>query len=127
MKQQRNNSSPRLLIWALALGIASASWAGEKKCPFAGSPEAPARIPLVTRDNAAPVPAAGVSAAGTTTTADQIATPSEDTTDILTMKQRYGHDPTGVRARLGMCRKGRYGHGKGRHRHFRGGNRWKTE
>ncbi len=63
------------------------------------------------------------------TVSETTAAPSEETADILTMKQRYGHDPTGVRARLGMCRRGqgRHGHGGGRHRQFRGGNRWQGE
>ena len=48
----------------------------------------------------------------------------EEKADIRAMKQRYGQDPTGVRARLGMCRGGKGGQGGGPHRRFRGGNRW---
>ncbi len=38
--------------------------------------------------------------------------------DLQTLRQRYRHDPTGVRARLGMCRRGQgggYGPHGGRH------------
>lgn len=49
--------------------------------------------------------------------------------DIQVLKERYGQDPTGVRARLGMCRRGPGGQGmhrgqNGHHRHWRGGERW---
>ncbi len=37
--------------------------------------------------------------------------PSAET--LPTLRQRYGRDATGVRARLGMCRRGHGGHGKG--------------
>jgi hypothetical protein len=37
--------------------------------------------------------------------------PSAETLPAL--RQRYGRDATGVRARLGMCRRGHGGHGKG--------------
>lgn len=46
----------------------------------------------------------------------QADTDNED--DLHTLRQRYRHDPTGVRARLGMCRRGQgggYGPHGGRH------------
>lgn len=43
--------------------------------------------------------------------------------DVQSLKQRYPHDPTGVRARLCMCRRGEQGHDGRRHR-FHGGQRW---
>jgi len=41
--------------------------------------------------------------------------PSDPSAEALpTLRQRYGRDATGVRARLGMCRRGHGGgHGKG--------------
>jgi hypothetical protein len=39
------------------------------------------------------------------------------------LKHRYPQDPTGARARLGMCRGGEHGQG-GRHRHLHGGPWW---
>lgn len=47
--------------------------------------------------------------------------------DLQTLKQRYLHDPTGVRARLGMCRRGQDGHGPhrgGQQRRHRGAEPW---
>jgi len=52
---------------------------------------------------------------------------TEETVDIQTLKQRYNRDSTGVRARLGMCCKGKGGHGGGRHRHHRGGEQWNNQ
>lgn len=41
--------------------------------------------------------------------------PSMETSeDLPTLRQRYGQDATGVRARLGMCRHGHGGHGQWR-------------
>lgn len=58
----------------------------------------------------------------------QVGTPEKkEGADILTMKQRYRQDPTGVRARLGLCRKGKGGPGNGPPGGFRGGKRWDTE
>ncbi len=47
--------------------------------------------------------------------------PPEETVDMRTLREQYRQDPTGVRARLGMCRRGQGGHGGGHHRHYRGG------
>jgi hypothetical protein len=52
---------------------------------------------------------------------------TEETVDIQTLKQRYNQDSTGVRARLGMCCKGKGGHGGGRHRRHRGGEQWNNQ
>ncbi|ADW17208.1 hypothetical protein Despr_1036 [Desulfobulbus propionicus DSM 2032] len=58
--------------------------------------------------------------------------PSESQENIHVLKQRYGQDPTGVRARLGLCRRGHHG-GHGMHRgqacpqqRYRGGERWRS-
>jgi hypothetical protein len=50
---------------------------------------------------------------------------TEETNELQTLKQRYNKDSTGVRARLGMCRKEQGGHG-GHHRRYRGGERWNS-
>ncbi|MGD9949215.1 MAG: hypothetical protein AB7U29_12150 [Desulfobulbus sp.] len=46
---------------------------------------------------------------------------AQNSEDLQALRQRYGQDPTGVRARLGMCRRGHggglgngRGHGRGR-------------
>lgn len=52
--------------------------------------------------------------------------------ELQTLRQRYRHDPTGVRARLGMCRRGQGGgygphggrHGGGQQRRQRGIEPW---
>jgi len=44
--------------------------------------------------------------------------------DLDATKQRYDRDPTGVRARLGLCGRGKGGPGCGRHRRYHGGNQW---
>jgi hypothetical protein len=49
--------------------------------------------------------------------------PNENPNDIQVLKQRYNRDATGVRARLGMCRKEQGGPG-GHHRRHRGGEQW---
>ncbi|MBV5318669.1 MAG: hypothetical protein JZU50_12780 [Desulfobulbaceae bacterium] len=49
-----------------------------------------------------------------------------ETNDLNALRQRYGHDPTGVRARLGLCGRGQGGPGCGQHRRYRGGNQWNT-
>jgi len=51
-------------------------------------------------------------------------TTPEEEANIRAMNQRYGQDATGVRARLGMCRQGQGGQGRGYRHRFRGGNQW---
>jgi hypothetical protein len=46
--------------------------------------------------------------------------------ELQALRQRYRQDPTGVRARLGMCRRGQGGHGGGHYRHRHGDERWPT-
>jgi len=55
--------------------------------------------------------------------------PPETPDDTPSVQQQYPQDPTGVRARLGMCRKGQGGHGGGgHHRRFRGGGmQWNSQ
>ena len=55
--------------------------------------------------------------AATQATADSAATKEE----MRELKAHYRQDPTGVRARLGMCRRGESGGHPGRHRRFHGG------
>ena len=55
------------------------------------------------------------------------AVPPDETVDMQTLREQYRQDPTGVRARLGMCRKGQGGHGGGRHRRHRGGEQWNNQ
>ncbi len=52
--------------------------------------------------------------------------PPETADDTTSVQRQYPEDPTGVRARLGLCRKGQDGPGGGgHHRRFRGGGmRW---
>lgn len=48
----------------------------------------------------------------------QADTEQDNEDNLQTLRQRYRHDPTGVRARLGMCRRGQgggYGPHGGRH------------
>jgi len=45
--------------------------------------------------------------------------------DLDATKQRYDRDPTGARARLGLCGRGKGGPGCGRHRGHHGGNQWR--
>lgn len=51
------------------------------------------------------------------------APPPETIEDGPCLKHRYPQDPTGARARLGMCRRGEHGQG-GRHRRLHGGPWW---
>lgn len=51
---------------------------------------------------------------------------ADDREAFRTLKQRYRQDPTGVRARLGMCRRGQDDHGGWRHRHRHGGEQWQN-
>jgi hypothetical protein len=44
--------------------------------------------------------------------------------DLQTLRQRYHRDATGVRARIGMCRRS---HGKGGNGHGGGHGRWREE
>ncbi len=53
--------------------------------------------------------------------------PPDETVDMQTLREQYRQDPTGVRARLGMCRQGKNGHGGGRHRRHRGGEQWNNQ
>lgn len=55
--------------------------------------------------------------------------PPETADDTTSVQRQYPEDPTGVRARLGMCRKGQGGHGGGgHHRRFRGGGmQWNSQ
>jgi hypothetical protein len=55
--------------------------------------------------------------------------PPEVPDDTPSVQQQYPQDPTGVRARLGMCRKGQGGHGGGGHHHrFRRGDaQWDSQ
>lgn len=46
--------------------------------------------------------------------------------DLQTLRQRYRHDPTGVRARLGMCRRGQGG-GHGPHGGRHGGGQQRRQ
>ena len=55
------------------------------------------------------------------------AVPPDETVDMQTLREQYRQDPTGVRARLGMCRKGQGGHGGGCHRRHRGGEQWNNQ
>ncbi len=95
-------------------------------CPVSSSPVASVTVFAANKGPDSASPAGMPAAEATTATVEQPAT-NENAMGIHALRQRYGHDPTGVRARLGMCRRGRDGHGKGRHRHLHGGNRWKTE
>jgi hypothetical protein len=51
------------------------------------------------------------------------AAPPDTIEDGPCLKHRYPQDPTGARARLGMCRRGEHGQG-GRHRRPHGGPWW---
>jgi hypothetical protein len=127
MKPRHNSNTLIFLAGMLILSVAWISGARAMDSAVGSSPDASVTVPAVIK-NPDSASVAGMPAAGATTaTAEQPATTTENAMGIHAMRQRYGHDPTGVRARLGMCRKGRGGHGKGRHRHFHGGNRWKTE
>lgn len=69
-------------------------------------------------------PAPALPPAGTEATSTKAQGPGEEPADLEALRQRYNQDPTGVRARLGFCGRGRGGPGCGRHRRGGGGPRW---
>ena len=108
-----------LLTLCLPLGLQAAE-PGDRVTPEAAAssqagtaPPAEALSPLPAVDEGATPPASGRQ--------------SEERATFQAMKQRYRQDPTGVRARLGMCRRGQEGHGGGPHRRHRGGEQWNRQ
>lgn len=108
-----------LLTLFLPLGLQAAE-PGDRAAPEAAAPSqagtappAEAVSPNQALDEGATPPASG----------DQ----TEEKATFQAMKQRYRQDPTGVRARLGMCRRGQDGHGGGPHRRHRGGEQWNRQ
>jgi len=104
MKLQRVNNSLLVLLILLSCVCPWHTQADEAASPAAAAPAA-AQTPCPVaapcwREAAADDrdPSAGQDADGTNA-------------DLQTLRQRYLQDPTGVRARLGMCRRGRDGHG----------------
>lgn len=122
MKPPRGNNPLLVLLLltlCLPLGLQAAE-PGDRATPEAAAP---------SQAGAAP-PAEAVSPSPAL---DEGATPpanndqTEERATFQAMKQRYRQDPTGVRARLGMCRKGQAGHGGGPHRRHRGGEQWNRQ
>jgi|GEM_PF-3178657 len=127
MKPRLSHPTPLLLILVLALTLllgpgpaATADQDGTTATPAATPRE---RIPPCAADESPPArPAADAEAVESEASEGQ----PDEAVDFRAMKRRYGRDATGVRARLGMCRKGGNGQNGGPHRHFRGGERWNT-
>lgn len=126
MKLRLSHTAPLFLILALAtallLGPETAATEDQgSTTPAATTQE---RIPPCAAQGSPPVrSAADAETVESETTEGQ---KTEEAVDCRAMKRRYNRDATGVRARLGMCRKGKNGQGGGQHRHFRGGDRWNT-
>lgn len=113
---KRSPVPSRLLAATLALLLATVAVAAEPE-PLPAAPCVEAR--LLETD-----PAGAAAPARPATGADSGQGP-----DIGILKRRYGHDPTGARARLGMCRRGQHPHplhNDGPHRRHRGGERGTT-
>lgn len=120
MKLQRVNNSFRALLILLCCVCPWQTQADETATPTTAAPAAvqtpcPAAGPCCRKAAAdSQAPAAWQDADGTEP-------------DLQALKQRYPHDPTGVRARLGMCRRGQSGHGPhggGQQRRHRGTEPW---
>ena len=112
-----------LLLWGLTAGSnKETAKQGTHPLPAAAlTPPEQSSSPSQTVNKA--IPAAGTQPAKAAQSEEEAEQP-----DINTMKQRYDQDPTGARARLGMCRKGMRQDGQGgRHRRFRGGHRWNDQ
>lgn len=93
-----------LLIGVAVLSLFDLPWgiAAETETPTTAAPAAPS-----PESASQPSPAA----------------PPDTIEDGPCLKHRYPQDPTGARARLGMCRRGEHGQG-GRHRRLHGGPWW---
>ena len=131
MKQRINNKAFVLLVLALTvpllLGLGTGETADRAATSSAGGKVS---APTSVVEKNTPPYAASVSSPDQPVADDVTQGATEvqpdEATEILAMKQRYCQDATGVRARLGLCGKGKGGPGCGQHRRFRGGNRWNT-
>jgi len=120
MKPRLRHTAPLLYILVLALalllGTETAATADQDSSTPTPAATTQGRIPPCAAEKSPLIrPAAEAEAVGQ----------SDEAVDFRAMKRRYGRDATGVRARLGMCRKGN-GQSGGPHRHFRGGDRWNS-
>lgn len=131
MKQRINNKAFVLLVLALTvtllLGLETGETADQAETNSAGGKVSPPTsvVEKNTPPYAAGVPATDQPVADDTTPGATGVQPDE-AAEILAMKLRYCQDATGVRARLGLCGRGKGGPGCGQHGRFRGGNRWNT-
>lgn len=114
MKPPRGNNPLLVLLLltlCLPLGLQAAE-PGDRVTPEAAAPSQTGTAPPALDEGPTP-PASGDQ------TGEQAA--------FQAMKKRYRQDPTGVRARLGMCRRGQAGHDGGPHRRHRGGEQWNRQ
>lgn len=109
-----------LLTLCLPLGLQAAE-PGDRATPEAAAPSQAGTAPLP----AEAVPPPPALDEGTTPPASGGQT--EERAAFQAMKQRYRQDPTGVRARLGMCRRGQAWQDGGPHRRHRGGEQWNRQ
>jgi hypothetical protein len=127
MKPRLTDPAPLFLVLVLSVALllgpetdAIADQGSTTATPAATTQE---KIPPCAAEGSPPVrPAADAEAVEPAAPGGQ----ADQAIDCRAMKRRYSRDATGVRARLGMCRKGGNGQSGGPHRHFRGGERWNT-
>lgn len=130
---RKNNHLPLLLglffIFALSccLPMRLAAAEGAEATP-PGLTDPPARVKDAPEPESRPPCAANPDPTLPSPEAEATSTraqgPGEEPADLEALRQRYNQDPTGVRARLGFCGRGRGGPGCGRHRYGGGGPRW---
>jgi hypothetical protein len=131
MKPRLSQTPPLVLILALAvallLGPGTAATADQ-----AGQADSAITTPVATTQERIPPcvangsPSVRPATEGGAVEPEAVEGQTNQAVDFRAMKRRYGRDATGVRARLGMCRKGENGQSGGPHRRFRGGDRWNT-
>jgi len=94
-----------LLAVLLPFGLRAAETGERAAFTAQAAPAADAAVPSPAPAEATPQPAAGQ--------------PDEEEA-FQALKHRYRQDPTGVRARLGLCRRGQGERGGGHHHHRHG-------